>query len=220
MKIKNLSVTLLIPILLFSQNIQIHYDLLREHFTTTFEGIFFDNYGYTFGFVDIDYNNRVDRFKNASLAYYEIARYFLVKGGDDLYFTFQYNDGLTNRFSFNPVWLTGLQYKVMGLPMDFLFRKEIGTDGLTIQLTVVWFYEIKRFNISGYIDIWNTGNGYPKGRIAFMSEPQFWYKLTPNIYIGGEIEISVNFSGAWSVKREFKEGEIFLLPTFGIKWNL
>ncbi|MCK9243692.1 MAG: hypothetical protein M0R34_05380 [Candidatus Marinimicrobia bacterium] len=44
--------------------------------------------------------------------------------------------------------------------------------------------------------------------------------LTSAIYVGGEIEISRSFSGAWSKNKVFTEDEIFILPTLGLKWSL
>lgn len=216
---KKIFLCILFSATLFAQNLQLHYDLGRKHFTSTFEMYVEDRWGYTFWFIDIDYNNPIDGFKNASLAYGEFFRYFHIPRSKQLYFTIQYNDGLTNAFSFNPVWLAGIQIPILNLPCDVLLRKEIGTEGLTTQLTFVWFYDFEHFEISGYIDIWNTGDGYPKNKLAFMSEPQFWYKVLPNLYIGGEVEISRNFSGAWTKRKNFKEDELFIIPTVGLKWT-
>ena len=69
------------------------------------------------------------------------------------------------------------------------------------------------------IDIWNTGaDAYPPRKIVILSEPQFWYRLTPALSVGGEIEISFNFSGAWHTNQVFSEDVIFILPTLGLKW--
>lgn len=215
---KRIFLPILFSATLLAHNLQLHYDLGRKHFTSTFEMYVEDKLGYTFWFMDIDYNNPVNGFKNASLAYGEFFRYFSISRTRQLYFTIQYNDGLTNSFSFSPVWLAGIQAPILKLPCEILLRKEVGTRGLTFQVTFVWFYDFERFEISGYIDIWNTGNGYPKNRLAFMSEPQFWYKVTPSIYLGGEIEISTNFSGAWTKDRNFQKDKLFIIPTVGLKW--
>lgn len=209
---------------LFGQNIQIHYDLYRECFTSTLEIFKPDKLGSLFTFVDFDYNNEGDM-KNASMGYWEIARYFKIPPVSKLSATIQYNDGLTNTDSFNPVWLGGIQY-IFGkgkfsLPVDFLIRKEVNTKGLTLQLTTVWFFDFKKVEISGFIDVWNTGSdAFPSKKIVLLSEPQFWYKLTPAILIGGEIEISRNFNGAYTKKDIFEPEKLFILPTLGIKWYL
>lgn len=213
---------LIFPCIIAAQNLQLHYDLGRRHFTSTLEMFRTDNLGSTFWFVDFDYNNS-DGAKNASLGYWEIARYFSIPKVQNTSLTIQYNDGLTNEFSFNPVWLAGVQHVLnfgnLSIPVDFLVRREINTKGLTFQSTAVWFYSWQSFEISGYIDIWTTGSGaFPPSTWAFQSEPQFWYKLGKNIMFGAEIEISRNFSGAWTRKNSFEESRLFFIPTVAIKW--
>ena len=216
----------IMPLALIAQNIQLHYDYGREHLTSTLEVYKTDRLGATFAFIDFDYNNKGSSgLQNASLAYGEIARYFKIPKVSNLSATIQYNDGLMNivNGSFNPVWLSGAQYAFrvgkQTFPIDFLVRKEINTDGLTFQLTYVWSYLWRKLEIAGFVDIWSTGaNGFPAKKIVILSEPQFWYKLTSAIYVGGEIEISRNFSGAWSKNKVFTEDEIFILPTLGVKW--
>ncbi|MFH1214161.1 MAG: DUF5020 family protein [Candidatus Neomarinimicrobiota bacterium] len=215
-----------LPLMARAQNLQLNYDFGRRHLTSTLEMYKTDKFGATYAFIDLDYN-RCDsgKVKSASLAYGEIARYFKVPKLKNLSATIQYNDGLTNTFSFNPVWLGGAQYVLQvgkqTFPVDFLVRKELNTDGLTFQLTYVWYYLWRKLEISGFVDIWSTGaDAYPSKKIVILSEPQFWYKLTPAISIGGEIEISRNFSGAWSKKKDFAVDEIFVLPTLGLKWVL
>ncbi len=207
-----------------TQNLQLHYDFGRQHLTSTYELYKTDRLGATFLFVDFDYNNEGSSgSRNASLAYGEIARYFHLPKMNDLSATLQYNDGLTNSGSFNSVWLGGLQYVfqigTQNFPIDFLLRKELNTDGLTFQLTYVWSYIWRKLELSGFIDIWNTGaDAYPPRKIVILSEPQFWYRLTPALSVGGEIEISFNFSGAWHTNQVFSEDVIFILPTLGLKW--
>jgi hypothetical protein len=64
---------LLFATILFAQNLQLHYDYKneRKYVTSTIEMFKPDEYGATFFFVDMDYNNKGD--KNISLAYWEIA---------------------------------------------------------------------------------------------------------------------------------------------------
>jgi len=210
---------------LFAQNIQLNYDLRRECFTTTVEIFKPDKLGSLFTFIDFNYENKGD-VRNASMGYWEIARYFTIPVVPKLAATIQYNDGLTNQqFSINPIWLGGVQYALGGkkfsLPVDFLIRKEFNTKGLTFQLTTVWFYNFKKAEISGFIDVWNTDlEGFSSKKIAFLSEPQFWFKITNNILIGGEIEISRNFNGAYTKKDTFEADKLFILPTLGVKWYL
>lgn len=217
-----------LPLLAQAQNLQLNYDFGRQHLTSTLEMYKTDKLGATYAFIDFDYNHKGSSgLKNASLAYGEIARYFKIPKVSNLSATIQYNDGLMSiaNGSFNPIWLGGAQYVFQlgkqTFPVDFLVRKELNTDGLTFQLTYVWYYLWRKLEITGFIDIWNTGkDAFPSQKLVFISEPQFWYELTPAIYVGGEIEISRNFSGAWSKDKDFTSDEIFVLPMLGVKWVL
>ncbi|MDD5766672.1 MAG: DUF5020 family protein, partial [Candidatus Marinimicrobia bacterium] len=117
---------MLLAATLSAQNIQLNYDLRRECFTTTVEIFKPDKLGSLFTFIDFNYENQGDSagVRNASMGYWEIARYFTISAVPKLSATIQYNDGLTNRYSFNPVWLGGVQYAIGGkkfsLPIDFL----------------------------------------------------------------------------------------------------
>lgn len=225
-KIDFIGLLLILPLGLKAQNLQLHYDFERRHLTSTLEMYMTDKLGATFAFVDFDYNYKGSSgLKSASLAYGEIARYFKIPKVSNLAATIQYNDGLMNTGSFNPVWLGGAQYVFQlgkqTFPVDFLVRKELNTDGLTFQLTYVWYYLWRKLEITGFIDIWNTGaDGFPAKKVVILTEPQFWYQLTPAIYLGGELEISRNFSGAWSKNQSFTEDMLFILPTLGVKWVL
>jgi len=145
--------------------------------TSTLEIYKTDRLGSTFAFVDFDYNNEGSSgFRNASLAYGEIARYFQLPKVKNLSATLQYNDGLTNSGSLNAVWLGGVQYIFQigqhTFPIDFLLLKEVNTGGLTFQLTYIWSYNWRKLELGGFIDLWNTGaNGYPPRKIVILSEP-------------------------------------------------
>ena len=57
---------ILVTVAVTAQNFQLHRDLERGHFTTTFEMFKMDKYGNTFTFIDFDYNASV----GTSFAYY------------------------------------------------------------------------------------------------------------------------------------------------------
>jgi hypothetical protein len=208
-----------------AQSFQVHYDLAREHVTTTLEYFQTDKSGAWFTFVDFDFNRPPAQGSNGvSAAYWEIARYLSLPVQGAWSATVQYNDGLDKDCLFNPVWLAGVQhlFKIgpIELPVDFLLRRELNTGRWTGQLTLVWSEGAGRWAFSGYLDIWNTGKaGYPARRLAFMAEPQIWFFLTEKIALGGELEISFNFNGAWSRKHAFTADRLFLLPTLAIKWD-
>lgn len=202
----------------FAQNLQLHYDFTkpRRYLTSTIEMFKPDEYGATFFFVDMDYNNKGN--KNVSLAYWEIARYIALPFADKkLSFTLQYNDGMTNNFSFDNVWLAGLSYPIdlgfVTINTDFLVRKEHNHD-LGGQLTFVWFKPFMdgKIEFSGFCDIWTSKHkNATDTKFIFLTEPQIWYNVDKHLAIGGEVEISKNFI--------FGKDNIQIFPTVALKWN-
>jgi hypothetical protein len=53
-----------------AQNLQLHRDFERGHFTTTFEMFKMDKWGNTFTFIDFDYDGE----RGINQGYFEIAR--------------------------------------------------------------------------------------------------------------------------------------------------
>jgi hypothetical protein len=210
---------LLFATILFAQNLQLHYDYKKErkYLTSTIEMFKPDEYGSTFFFVDMDYNNKGD--KNISLAYWEIARYITLPVLDNkLSATVQYNDGMTNSFSFDKVWLFGFSYPVdlgfVTLSTDILLRNEHNHD-LGFQLTTVWskpFFDNKLV-FTGFVDIWSSKvkDSNKDTKYVFLTEPQIWYNVNNHLAIGGEVEISNNFI--------FGKKDVQFFPTIALKWN-
>ncbi|HEX2396262.1 MAG TPA: DUF5020 family protein, partial [Bacteroidales bacterium] len=116
------------PVILKSQNLQLHYDFGkdRKFYTTTFEMFRPDTLGSTFWFIDFDFNFPGSP-RSISAAYLEISRElyipFLRKNVffDQLTFHLEYNDGFTayeepdnslTAASFNNVFLTGFSHPV------------------------------------------------------------------------------------------------------------
>lgn len=219
MKKALLLLVLVLTSLSFAQNLQLHYDFGkdRHYFTTTLEMFKPDEYGSTYLFVDMDYNNKGN--KNVSTAYWEIARYVaLPVMNNKLSATLQYNDGMTNAFSFDHVWLAGLSYPIdlgfVTLNTDALFRKEHGHDA-GFQLTTVWFKPFLdgKVEFSGFIDFWGSQESKDGAdmKYVFLTEPQLWYNLNKHLAVGGEVEISNNFI--------FGENSVQINPTLACKWN-
>ncbi|MDR1416965.1 MAG: DUF5020 family protein [Prevotellaceae bacterium] len=48
--------------------------------------------------------------------------------------------------------------------------------------------------------------------IVFLTEPHFWYNVTPNLALGSEIEISNNFLTK-------NKDKAYINPTIAAKWN-
>ena len=81
-------------------------------------------------------------------------------------------------------------------------------------------FGVKGLRFSGFADIWgenvvNFMEGATKAqKYVFISEPQIWYNIgqhlgIPNLHIGSEVELSMNFAGY--------DG-FYARPCFGTKW--
>ncbi len=106
---------ILLPLMLltmaaFSQNLQLHYDFGkaddgevnkdRNYFTTTFEMFKPDSLGYTFLFMDMDYNGD----NGMSFSYWEIVRAFNIPNVRFAKLELSYNGGIG---FVNDAWLAG-----------------------------------------------------------------------------------------------------------------
>ncbi|MGC9363939.1 MAG: DUF5020 family protein [Fidelibacterota bacterium] len=221
--------SLLIWIGLSGQNLQLHYDFgeNRGYLTSTLEMFRPDDFGATFWFVDIDYDDGSGT-SSASLAYWEIARYvalpFLKNSPslNRLTATVQYNDGLTTLGGFGSVWLGGFSYPVnlniITLNTDLLYRHAEKQPG-SFQLTLVWVKTFcnDKLVFSGFMDLWGQENfdgdtDSTDKQLVLLSEPQLWFNVTKHLALGGEVEISRNFIYAAGAAWKF-------MPTLGLKWE-
>ena len=215
-------------------NLQTFYDFgkNRGHFTTTLEGFYNDNWGNTFFFIDYDYNQKVDN-KNVapSGSYMEIARCLNFWGNTalaPLSLQVEYN-GLV---SVNQNFLFGLDYFLHSSDFKNTFNFKLlyktfsagASSDLPLQFTFVWgmqdIFGVEGLRFSGFADIWGEnvvnfkeGSDKPQ-KFVFISEPQIWYNVgkfigVPNLNIGGEVELSVNFAGY--------DG-FYARPCIGTKW--
>ena len=216
-------------------NLQTFYDFgkNRNHFTTTLEGFYNDNWGNTFFFIDYDYNAKDTKGVNQapSGSYMEIAR-------------------CINLWQNTPLSMLSLQVEyngLVGVNQNFLFGTDIflhsadfnntfnskvryktfsnrATSDFPLQFTFVWgmqdLFGVKGLRFSGFADIWgenvvNFMEGATKAqKYVFISEPQIWYNIgqhlgIPNLHIGSEVELSMNFAGY--------DG-FYARPCFGTKW--
>ena len=108
------------------------------------------------------------------------------------------------------------------------------SSDLPLQFTFVWgmqdIFGVEGLRFSGFADIWgenvlNFKECYSElgllmpevaknRKFVFISEPQIWYNVgkfigVPNLNIGGEVELSVNFAGY--------DG-FYARPCIGTKW--
>ena len=192
-----------------------------------------DDWGNTFFFIDYDYNAKDSKGVNQapSGSYMEIARCLNFWQGTPLApFSLQveYN-GLVG---VNQNFLFGVDYFLHSEDFSNTFNFKLlyktfsngASSDLPLQFTFVWgmqdIFGVQGLRFSGFADIWgenvvNFLEAADKPRkFVFISEPQIWYNVgkfigVPNLNIGGEVELSVNFAGY--------DG-FYARPCLGTKW--
>jgi hypothetical protein len=200
-----------------SVNLQLHWDFDREIATSTVEIFESDRWGSTFFFTDFDFDSA-----GQTDSYFEISRDLrlmrLGKAAGNL--SIQYNDGVLSDDAVGgkgipSTWLAGAAVSDLTLGPAFfevqaLGRKELGAD-LGWQLTGVWDWPVTGtpFEFLGYVDWWSMGGS---GMTAVQSEPQFQVRWN-HWALGSEMELSRNFTGAWTARHGFEFNRWYLHPT-------
>ena len=219
--------TLLLSSSIYAQNLQAHYDLGkdRKYLTTTVEYFHPDKTGNTYFFIDMDYGSGDN--EGVSLAYWEIARAFLL-GHSPIALHIEYNGGFgqykTNSdyaaYQINDAWLGGLEYEwnsanfSKGITFQGMYKYIRGKNEISFQTTVVWYLNFlhNKLRFDGFADFWredNMANSVDQTKFIFLSEPQIWYNITNQLAVGSEIEISSNmYTKGWRVN-----------PTIAAKWT-
>ena len=217
-----------------AQDIQLHYDFGRNIYpdeedgrqkvTITVEQFKADKWGSWYYFVDMDLSRKFFR-----SAYTEISREFNIGkqgfaahveydgglGRDDIH-SFQHAALIGPAYNghnadFSKTWSVQLLYK------RFFKSYEYSSAYNSVQLTGVWGLNFgKSFTFSGFIDFWRGEKADGHGQLVILTEPQFWYNVTPNISFGSEIEISNNF--IFNMKAG-SDKSFFINPTIAAKWN-
>jgi hypothetical protein len=209
---------------LFSQNLQVHYDLGkdRKFVTTTLEMFKPDKWGSTFFFVDFDYN--ANDVEGVSLAYLEIAR--AVKFWSSPFaLQVEYNGGFGQfmpggAYQIYDAWLAGGQYTLNTadyskiFTLQLLYKNIRGKHDFAYQITGVWSMHFmdKKVSFTGFADFWREDNvfGTETTEFVFLTEPQLWYNFGQHLSLGGEVEVSSNFAG--------NKG-MMVNPTLAAKWT-
>ena len=193
-----------------AQNIQLHYDFGRNIYpdeeagrqkvTITLEQFKADKWGSWFYFVDLDMSRKFFR-----SAYTEISlQHAALLGGGCI----------SKKTNFSKTWSVQLMYKRYFKSYDYTSAYH------RFQLTGVWGLNFanKKCTFSGFIDFWRGENwraGHEgHGMLVILTEPQFWYNVTPNLSFGSEIEISNNF-----IYNTYNDKSFFINPTIAAKWN-
>ncbi len=205
--------TIFVTVAVTAQNFQLHRDLERGHFTTTFEMFKMDKYGNTFTFIDFDYNAST----GTSLAYYEIAR-VLKTEKMPIGAHIEYNAGHAIGFGINEAWIFGANYSKGNAKMGFStyagYKAFAGAEKGNFQITGTWYVNLidNKLTFSGFADLWTQNYEGREDLTVFLSEPQLWYHLNKRFSIGGELEISSNFG----TRNDAIKGR----PTLAVKWNI
>ncbi|MDR2954028.1 MAG: DUF5020 family protein [Prevotella sp.] len=216
----------------YAQNLQLHFDprhglhsedFQRNYLTATFEMFKPDKWGSTFMFVDLDFNRSRG---NIGLAYLEIARDIKI-GKSPIMAHVEFNGGLASWGTIPNAYLAGGSYATtLGkanlssyLAYKYHAFERVSND---VQWTVIWGVNLlnDKVTLSGFLDIWTENKDRThetnsnKKKVVLLTEPQFWYNVTPNLSFGTEIEISSNFLPDAQGK-----DKAFVNPTIGAKWN-
>jgi len=221
-----------------AQNLQLHFDPRNSlygdvvsssnYLTGTFEMFKPDQWGNTFMFVDADLNFNK---KNIGLVYGEIAREFKI-GDFPLLPHLEFNGGLglvkgtDFGFSIPSSYLAGFGYPFqlgnffMSTYVAYKLNafEEVSNDA---QWTLTWNATLAggKLSLGGFLDLWTEDKSFTEGsdatgkKVVFLSEPQFWYNVTPNFALGTEVELSYNFVN------KFVESKFYAIPTLATKWN-
>ena len=179
-------------------NLQTFYDFGRDrdHFTTTLEGFYNDNWGNTFFFIDYDYNAKDDKKVNQapSGSYMEIARclnFWQDSPLAPLSLQVEYN-GLVG---VNQNFLFGVDYFLHNTDFSNTFNFKVlyktfsagAESDVPLQFTFVWgmqdFLGVEGLRFSGFADIWGEKvvnfmePDLKEKNFVFISEPQLWYNI-------------------------------------------
>ena len=220
-----------------AQNVQVFYDFgeNRQYVTTTFEMFKADKFGDTFWFIDHYYNStdpgkkiNVKNSGPANGSYFEIERginFWQDTNLKDFSIHVEY-DGLITGDNFSMgTYCFGAKYffhsadysKTLSLYAMYEQFYKLSTAKYPVKFSAVWglndIFGVKGLVFKGFADFWGNDSKFGTSW-SFLSEPQIWYNLLPNVFdghldIGGEIEISNNF-----VKKGFA-----INPAAGIRWN-
>jgi hypothetical protein len=197
-----------------AQNVQLHYDLGKDHkFPWTHVEMFKpDKWGSTFFFIDMNYGE--GDVHGVSLAYWEIARalkfwkspfalHVEFNGG---FGQFKTSTPLNGAYQINNAWLFGGEYtwntkdfsKVFTL--QAMYKTIQDKNSASFQITGVWTIQMlkKAVTFSGFADFWREDNFAGTSdmtKYVFLTKPQLWYNFTEHFSAGTEEDISANFSG-------------------------
>ena len=142
---------------------------------------------------------------------------------------------VTFGYNINNTWMFGAEYFFHSkdyrntLTVAALYKTIIGgKQAVPLQFSLAWgmqdLFNVKGLRFCGFADFWWEENTWTDEvlpyttQFSFITEPQLWYSVgqffnCPNLNIGGEVEMSYNFSGLTEGKR------FYVNPCLGVKWD-
>ena len=224
-------ILLFLPAVLFAQdrnlfvNAQLHRDFHRESFTSTIEVFEIDRLGTTFFFTDFDFYEA-----GQTGSYFEIARNLGVWRTKPavINLTAQFNDGVLNidalagkqipRTILGGITFSNITVGQAYFELQGLARQEFGAE-LGWQFTGVWSVPLVKSKVQflGYVDWFN--HNYLDQPSVLLAEPQLLVRFG-QWALGSELEISRNFSGAYSEKQGFTYETWYTHPTVFVRVDL
>lgn len=212
-----------------SQNVQLHYDFGedRKMPTSTVEFFKRDSVGSTFCFIDFDYGGKAADVDGVSRAYMELSRE-LKFWKSPIAIHVEFDGGMFRNANaslpINNCLLFGGAYSFSNKSFTRTFSTQVlykyidRANDYSFQLTLVWGLHLfnRRLSLTGFADFWrqdvqvfDDNGGVADRRFVFVSEPQIWFNFQSHFSVGGEVEVSSNFSG----HKGFMAN-----PTLAIKW--
>lgn len=214
----------------------------RQYVTTTLEMYKADKWGGTFFFTDFYHNGKNEPNNSGMMGtYMEIERalnfwqdsklknlsaHVEYAGGLGVY---NIAPGVDGGYNINNAWMLGAEYFFHSkdyrntLTVAAMYKNMSHTNQqIPLQFSLVWgmqdIFNVKGLRFSGFADFWWQQNYSIKTQFSFISEPQIWYNVgqffnCPNLNIGGEVEMSYNFTG------NDLPDKFYVNPCLGVKWE-
>ncbi len=220
-----------------SLNLQYHYDFRREFPTVTQEFYGTDKLGYTFFFMDLNFDHNRKQ-GGVSDIYFEILRYFKIYSWNDydLFATVQYDDGTApvERILLAGLNIGNVNIGPFNVSTEFLLKKDYKLD-VNWQYTVVWYAEFLNGQLifNGFLDYWanDVDNSrwpsfnpeFAASNYSFQAEPQVGWRISPHWKIGSEVEIDRGFigtvTGKLALEEEYQHDKWYFLPTLFVQYD-
>ena len=230
-------------------NIQEMYDFGRGHMTTTLEMFKPDQWGSTFFFTDIYHANGLSV---PSEFYTEISRslnFWQNSSLANLSLHVEWNGGIyaNNAWLTGVEWMFHNDDFSKMLTIQLLYKDIRHNGNIPLQVTAVFgmqnLFGVKGLSLAGVADVWGqelTWEKYVESvpglfvldkreetHWVWLVEPQLWYNVgqhfgCPNLFVGGEVELSYNFAGARhpnGIRLNYLNKGFNVSPCAGLKWN-